>query len=167
MRGNYPKKRRLIDFWIVGSAVLFLDQASKYIILKELPFLDKIEIIPGFFNIVHVRNTGIAFSLLAGLREAPIILSIIALCAILFLNVMIWRLRDISRWETISFGLILGGAMGNLTDRLRLGSVIDFLDFYIGNFHWPAFNVADSAITCGALLLSIRLLFANPKPKDG
>lgn len=153
-------------FWVTGLIIFFLDQLSKYVIVSITAPFGKIEIIPGFFNIVHVRNTGIAFSLFANVSGASFVLGIVAFLAIVLLHVIVWRLKEISIVEAVFFGLILGGAMGNLIDRIRFGAVVDFLDFYIGNLHWPAFNVADSAITCGALFLTTRLIFSKSGVKE-
>ncbi|MCX7823697.1 MAG: signal peptidase II [Syntrophobacterales bacterium] len=161
--GIYSIGRKLTIFWGFGALVLFFDQVTKYLILTNVPLYSRIEVIPGFFNIVHVRNTGIAFSLFSGSPGAPFILGTIAFLAVIFLHLVVLRLKEMSNLEILYFGLILGGALGNLLDRIRLGSVVDFLDFYIGNLHWPAFNVADSAITCGALLLAKKLLLSSSR----
>lgn len=155
--------KRLMFLWTIGAVVFLTDQLTKQLIISRIPLHMKIEIIPGFFNIVHVRNTGVAFSLFANLPGAPLILSVAGFIAIAILTIIVVRLKQLSLPDSLSFGLILGGAIGNLIDRIRFGSVVDFLDFYIGNYHWPAFNVADSAITCGAILIAVKLLFDHKK----
>ncbi len=137
-----------------------LDQASKYIILKYLPINSAIEIIKGFFNIVHVRNSGIAFGLLRGNGAESISLIITIITMIITGILIIWaiRLKNRDRLLKLSLSLIIGGAIGNIIDRIRLNEVVDFLDFYIGSYHWPAFNVADSAITIGTILLAIKII---------
>ena len=162
---NMKISKRFLPFWITGGVIFLADQLTKYLIVAVIPLHDKIEIIPGFFNLVHVRNTGAAFSLLAHLEKATLIFGIAALCAVAVLHVIVVRLEYARLWDIIPLGLILGGAIGNFADRIRNGAVIDFLDFYIGNAHWPAFNVADSAITCGAVLLGIRMLSTAPSNK--
>ena len=118
--------------------------------------------IPGLFNLTYLTNTGAAFGLLAGdhgmWRQVFFIgVAVVALAAIGFLY---RKLRPVSVWYGVALGLIAGGAIGNLIDRLRLGSVIDFLDVYVGAHHWPAFNLADSAITVGvAIFLLINFFF--------
>lgn len=149
--------------WAVGLGVFAADQISKHMLISQVPLYTRIEIIPGFFNIVHVRNTGVAFSLFANASGASYVLGSVALIAVVILNVIVFRLKESSLLDVLPFGLILGGAMGNLTDRIRFGAVVDFLDFYIANYHWPAFNVADSAITCGAILMAVRLLLDQKK----
>lgn len=111
------------------------------------------EVIPGFFNIVYVTNTGAAFSMLADV-DSPwrhYFFLIVGIAAIIGLTVASYSMRKESSWYPIAFGLIAGGAIGNLIDRIRVGAVVDFLDVYIGNYHWPAFNIADSAICVGAI----------------
>lgn len=145
---------------LIAGGVLILDQLTKLLVIGTFPLYSMRVVIPGFFNLVHVRNTGAAFSLLAGAntwwRQALFVgLTIVVVAVLLF------GYRKLSRddyWTKTAYALISGGALGNLVDRLRLGEVVDFLDFYIGSYHWPAFNVADSAITIGACLLLISLI---------
>jgi signal peptidase II len=144
----------------VGGMIILLDQLTKVLILHFLPLYSAIEIIPGFFNLVHVRNTGAAFSILAGAnsvwRQSLFIgLTLFVVAIILFAY---GRVRPEDRWTRTAYTLITGGALGNLIDRLRFGEVIDFLDCYVGSYHWPAFNLADSAITVGALMLAVSIL---------
>jgi signal peptidase II len=144
---------------IVGG-VLVLDQLTKLLVIGIFPLYSMRVVIPGFLNLVHARNTGAAFSLLAGAntwwRQALFVgLTIIVLGILLF---SYGKLSKNDYWTKTAYALISGGAVGNLVDRLRLGEVVDFLDFYIGSYHWPAFNVADSAITIGACMLLISLV---------
>jgi signal peptidase II len=124
-------------------------------------------IIPGVFDLVYVTNTGAAFGFLAGsknlLRQAFFVaVAIIALIVIVFAY---GHLKRQGRIFVYALGLIAGGAVGNLIDRLRFGSVVDFLDFYLGSYHWPAFNVADSAITVGVALFLLGTLLQHQKQK--
>lgn len=129
----------------LAIAVLVFDQLSKFIVAK---YVDKsIPVISSFFNIVNIHNTGAGFGMLAGQNTVLIFISAIVFGAILF---GYGRLPN-SKMAACSIGLILGGIVGNLIDRIRLGYVVDFLDFSI----WPSFNIADSAITIGAILLII------------
>ncbi len=145
----------------IGGGIIVLDQLTKLLILQYLPLHSSLEIIPGFFNLVHVRNPGGAFSIFAGadsaLRQGLFMgLTVFIVIVLLFAY---RKLRPEDRWTRTSYALIVGGALGNLVDRLRFGGeVIDFLDCYVGAYHWPAFNVADSAITVGALMLVVSLL---------
>ena len=118
-------------------------------------------LISGFFNLVHVRNRGMAFGIMnrPGADWGFTLLLCATLGAVALLLFWFYRLKSEDKGMAIPLSLILGGAIGNLLDRMRLGEVIDFLDFYIGPYHWPAFNVADSAITVGTLWLAVSLLF--------
>ena len=145
---------------LIAGGVLILDQITKLLVIGTFPLYSMRVVIPGFFNLVHARNTGAAFSLLAGAnswwRQSLFVgLTIVVLAVLLF---GYRKLREDDYWTKTTYALISGGALGNLVDRLRLGEVVDFLDFYIGHYHWPAFNVADSAITIGACLLLISLI---------
>jgi signal peptidase II len=149
----------------VAAAVIIVDQVTKLWIMTAFALHEQLAVIPGFFNLVYVTNTGAAFGFLAGdktwLRQFFFVtVSIIALVVIaLAYN----HLKKQSRIFVYSLGLIAGGAVGNLIDRLRFGSVVDFLDFYLGSYHWPAFNAADSAITVGVGLFLLGTLLQQIK----
>ena len=158
-------KRKYWVLLIVVCCVLFLDQWSKSLVQQRLNLYQKVEVIPCFFNLVHVRNTGGAFGIFGGERGGIgsiifIAVSLIAIGSILYLFV---RLTEHDRTLSLSFSLILSGAIGNLLDRLRFGEVIDFLDFYLFSHHWPAFNIADSAISLGIGLMALELLLRDQK----
>ena len=134
--------------------VVCCDQLSKMWILKNFALYDSTVIIPGLFNLTFLRNTGAAFGMFAGhpawWRQLFFIgVAVVALVVILFMQRRLGRQNPL---YTVSLGLIGGGAVGNLIDRILYGSVVDFLDVYIGSHHWPAFNVADSAITVGVAI---------------
>lgn len=150
-----------------GLAVLALDQATKYWIAARFPVYETKSIISGFFDLVHVRNRGMAFGIMnrPGADWGSMLLLCATLAAIALLLFWFHRLKPEDRDMAIPLSLVLGGAAGNLLDRVRLGEVIDFLDFHVGSVHWPAFNVADSAITIGTLWLAARLLF-HPGSKE-
>ncbi len=121
-------------------------------------------IIPGLFSLTHVENTGAAFGLFADSTAqwkigALVMFSVIAL---IIVSALLWKHSHALTTTTIGLSLILGGATGNLWDRMISGHVVDFLDFYVGSYHWPAFNVADSAIVIGAILLVGEILFTKP-----
>jgi signal peptidase II len=123
-----------------------LDQVTKYLILKNLSVYDSREIFP-FLHIVHVKNTGAAFGMFQTLGSTFfIILSAVAILFIIYLLAQ-------RTYNTFGLSLILGGALGNLIDRICYGKVVDFIDFSVGSFHWPAFNVADSALTIGITII--------------
>ncbi len=149
--------------WFLGISgmVLGVDQISKLLVIEYLiPYKDVIKLAP-FLNLIHIRNTGIAFGIFAGnqspLRE-PFILLLTA-SAILGLFLYLYYSKDINFIRLIACGLILGGALGNFIDRLLRDEVIDFIDLHIAHHHWPAFNVADSAVSLGVFLLLLNLAF--------
>ncbi|MCD6288672.1 MAG: signal peptidase II [Candidatus Hydrogenedentes bacterium] len=137
-------------------SVTVLDQITKAALVARVPKGTFVEIIPGMFNICHTNNTGVVFGMFPGM---PMVFAGLTVVAIIALSGLVWSLdQSVSRVQFLSYGLLIGGAVGNLIDRVRLGSVTDFLDFYIGTHHWPAFNVADSAVCVGVALLLIATL---------
>jgi signal peptidase II len=148
------------------SALIFvLDQAAKFIVARHLALNDAIPVIPGFFSISHVLNPGAAFSLFANgasdyTRSGLITFSCIVIVVLLL---VLWRSAVSYSRMNVALSLILGGAAGNLVDRLTIGSVVDFLAFHFGSFHWPDFNVADSAIVIGSFLLIADTLLSPQK----
>ncbi len=150
--------------FIVAVPIVVLDQASKVYIENNFFLGQTFEIIPGFLNIVSVRNPGAAFGFLREYNTifgVPILL-VIGLIAIIVIFYIYLREDDHFFWRRIGLCLVLAGTFGNLIDRIRSGEVIDFVDIYFRSYHWPAFNVADSAITTGAVLLIINLTFQAP-----
>ena len=145
-------KKYPVTFLLISLCIFALDQITKYFIRTHIGLFDIVRI-TSFFNIVHVLNTGSAFGLFKGLGNSFFI--IIALLAMTLITVLI--IKD--SHNRLAFALILGGAAGNLADRIIFGHVIDFLDFYAGSHHWPAFNVADSALTIGISLLLFKTVF--------
>ena len=150
-----------IRLGLVSGCVIFVDQITKYIIKINLSLYDNIIVIEKFFNITHILNPGGAFGLLAS--QSPEIRKLIFLfmSSIAALFVLWFYKKCASNFVFLSYGLalIFGGAVGNLIDRFKYGKVVDFLDFYIGSLHWPAFNVADSAISIGMGILIYHILF--------
>lgn len=145
-------------------AVVALDQMTKFIVVGAIQLHENLPVIKGFFNLVLVHNRGIAFGLMNRLGSGTgfLFLTLCAIGALLLMLFWFTRLRHEERKIIFGLSLIIGGALGNLIDRLRLQEVIDFLDFHVGPYHWPAFNVADSAITIGALWLAVCLIFERP-----
>ena len=147
--------------------VLVLDVVTKYLALQRLPPGRPIPVIEGFFSLTLVMNPGLAFGMLAetpaGWRWVVALLSIGALAVLAVLGLRM--LPTGGRLTPLALGLIFGGAVGNLIDRARFGAVVDFLDFHWRGYHWPAFNVADSAISVGVALLALRMLTA-PAPSS-
>ena len=150
---------------VIAVAAVLLDRVTKVIIEHTLPSNDAITVIPGFFQITHVHNRGAAFGLFAEStsewRTALLVgFSAVALAVVAYL---LWKSDHSLPSTAIGLSMILGGAIGNLWDRVARGQVTDFLHFYIGNHVWPDFNVADSCIVVGAILLMAEIIFAkNP-----
>lgn len=156
-------KSRVLAMAALAVAIVLLDRWTKDAVIEALPVHSGRNVIPGFFDLVHTRNTGIAFSLFAdaGPFVAEVLLPIVSALAIVFVVAYFWRHTSEASGVRWALALILAGAVGNLYDRMLFGYVTDFLLFYVGDWSWPAFNVADSAITVGAGLL---LLDAARKP---
>jgi signal peptidase II len=155
------KEKKYFRLLIVAGLVLVIDQISKMIIFEILPLYGTVSVIPGFFNITHVHNPGGAFGFLAGHSKAwrHFVFLFISGLAIVLVIYYYHKTPNSYILLSLGFALILGGAIGNMIDRVRLGIVIDFLDVYIGNSHWPAFNVADSAISIGIIIFIYHLVF--------
>jgi signal peptidase II len=154
-------KWKMVLGWVV--TILVLDQLTKMIVDRTMSLHESIPIIDGFFSLTYVRNTGAAFGIFSGSHEAfrlPFLI-LVSLLALGFVVVMLKRLRDDETGLITALSLIIGGAIGNLVDRVLYGEVIDFLDFYWSHYHWPAFNVADSCITIGVLITFYYLIRAK------
>ena len=153
---------------LIALLVLCLDRATKWIIAQKIDLHDSVQVIPGFFRLTHVQNSGAAFGLFA---DSPsqwkiAVLVLFSIVALVIVSTLLWRNSHSMSTTGLGLSLILGGALGNLWDRLINGRVVDFLLFYIGDHQWPAFNVADSAIVVGAALLVIEILFSKPTPSE-
>ncbi len=146
--------RRYIPYFLLALVVFLMDQATKYYILHHLALYQVLKIVPSF-NIVYYRNIGSAFGLFKSLGNPFFI--VVSLGAILAVSILIVKDAD----SRLGFSLILAGAAGNLADRIIHGYVIDFLEIYVGSFFWPAFNIADSALTVGIAFLFIRAVFGR------
>jgi signal peptidase II len=152
-------KTKYIIFFVTLAAVVLLDQFLKAYIGATMNLHESIPVIEGYFNITYVKNPGAAFGFLA--NSAPEFRSLfligVTVIAIVLILYFISKSTAKEVFLTFSLSLILGGAVGNLIDRIRFGEVTDYLDFYISSYHWPAFNVADSAISLGALVLVVEI----------
>jgi signal peptidase II len=154
---NFP--RRLHWVWL-SLAIVFLDRLTKALIETQTTEFWRHEVIHNFFYLVHSRNPGIAFSLLAG-SASPVLRILLIIGAVAIIAVIAWLLvagRNLSTLNAAGLALLLGGATGNVTDRILHGGVTDFVEVFLGSYRWPAFNVADSAITIGAILLIFDVL---------
>ncbi len=158
-------KPKYLILLLLTPLVLVADQLTKLYIDRSMQLYQSFPVIDGLFNITYLRNKGAAFSFLADASwRLPffILVSVIAVGAIM---VAFTKLRDDQRFASVSLTLILSGAVGNLIDRVRLGEVIDFLDVYWKGHHWPAFNVADSAICVGVALLALDMVREERRAK--
>ena len=152
----------------VSLAVLFLDQWSKGLVTRTMEVHQSKTIITDVFDLTYVRNTGAAFGLFASVDSSVKAILLNSIAVIVFLIVSAYALRSSHKSVRLQVGLalILGGAVGNLLDRVRFGYVVDFLDFSISGHHWPAFNVADSAICIGVGLLFLDMLGSDDLPAE-
>jgi len=149
--------------FLISVAVIALDRLTKWIIAQRLSLHDGVQVIPGFFRIIRTENRGAAFGLFA---DSPSewkvgLLILFSLIALLIVSALLWKNSHSMTTTGIGLALILGGAIGNLWDRVVSGHVVDFLLFYVGQYQWPAFNLADSAIVVGAGLLVFEILFTK------
>jgi signal peptidase II len=150
---------------VLGAGVVVLDQLTKMVVLRHLAPGTHIDIIEGFVTLTLVMNPGLAFGLLGGVPQGwRWIVGLLSVAALIVLaRVALRVLPTGTPLDHVAIGLIFGGAIGNLIDRLRFGAVVDFVDLHARGYHWPAFNVADSAISVGVVILAFRLLL-RPSP---
>lgn len=158
-------KRKYWLLLICFVFILALDQYTKYEVQQRIRLYQTIKVIDGFFNLTHLRNTGGAFGVLAGKKEGigSLFFIGVSLGAVGVILYLFHKAKEHERTLSLSLCLVLSGAIGNLIDRIRYGEVVDFLDFHLFSYHWPAFNIADSAITIGIGLMAIELLFHDRK----
>ena len=154
--------RAFLSGLLVALVTAGLDQYSKHYIfamLADIPY-KQIEVLP-FFNLVMVQNFGVSFGMFSNMHNSHLILSLMALAITLVLIVWMWQVKKL--YMAIALGLIIGGAVGNIIDRVLYGAVADFLDFYWGAYHWPAFNLADSAVFVGVVLILLENFLTGNK----
>jgi signal peptidase II len=152
--------------FLIAGLVLALDRLSKWVVARAIPLYGSINVIPGFFKLTHVTNPGAAFGLFS---DSPsqykiVFLIFFSVLALAVVSALLWRHNAGLNSTAFALSLILGGAVGNLWDRILSGHVVDFLEFYIGQYVWPDFNIADSAIVVGAAILMVEIMFA-PRPQ--
>jgi signal peptidase II len=153
---------------MLALLVVMLDRWTKRVVAAHITLYSHIQVIPGFFRLTHTENTGAAFSLFA---DSPshwkvALLVGFSVIAMVIVSVLLWKQSRALTTTGIALSLILGGAVGNLWDRVASGRVVDFLLFYFKQYQWPVFNLADSAIVVGAALLVMEILFAKPHPSE-
>lgn len=152
-----------IAYAAIAILVFVGDQATKAMVESSIPEHAVISVLPRFFNLTHVKNTGAAFGLFSDSPAPWKTALLIGISAGLLITVvaLVWRSQRL-HWEAgVGLALVLGGAVSNLADRIRMGRVVDFLDVYLRSYHWPAFNLADSAIVAGAGFLVLYFLFSE------
>ena len=147
------KNRKYV--YSVACVLLIIDQVLKLLVRSKVELLDEIEVIPNFFSIYHIENTGGAFSLFSGATIVLIILSILVLA---FLHYYVLTDEVMTKWRIFGLGIVIGGILGNLVDRLLYGAVVDFLSFDLFGYGFPVFNIADIGITVGFVILAIGIL---------
>jgi len=162
-----PSRARLTHF-AIALTVFLADRWSKRAVAARIAIYSHIQIIPGFFRLTHTENTGAAFSLFADSPAHWKTTALIAFStvAMVIVSVLLWKLKRPLTSSGIALSLILGGAAGNLWDRVASGRVVDFLLVYVGKYQWPVFNLADSSIVIGACLLVAEILFSKTPPEE-
>lgn len=160
------KRARGFNLLIV-IAVLALDRLTKWLVATKVSLNEGFTVIPRFFRIVHAENPGAAFGLFAQSSSQWRLTALIlfSLLALIVVGALLWKNSERVSATGVALSLVLGGALGNLWDRILSGHVTDFLEFHIGSYYWPSFNVADSAIVVGAFLLVADILF-NKAPEQ-
>jgi len=164
MKKNFARTMHLL----IALIVVLLDRWTKYVVAERIPLYSHIQVIPGFFRLTHTENTGAAFSLFAD-STAPWktgLLIAFSAIALLVVSVLLWKNHHAHVATGVGLSLIMGGALGNLWDRLARGRVVDFLLFYVNRYQWPVFNLADSAIVVGAGLLVLEIVFAKTHAQE-
>ena len=157
-----------LRYLFVSLGVITLDQWTKWLVEIHLPQHTSQPILSGFLNLTHVRNTGVAFGLFAshGMNGGSWLLTLLGLAALAAVGIYFWFASPHDRLLLVSLALVVGGAIGNLIDRMSSGAVTDFIDVYVGTWHWPSFNVADSAISVGIVLMAIDSFRSRKKVSE-
>ena len=163
-----PLYRARIAHFLLALIVVLLDRWTKHAVAAKIAMYSHIQIIPGFFRLTHTENTGAAFSLFADSPahwKTALLIGFSAV-AMVIVTILLWKQSRPLSSTGIALSLILGGAVGNLWDRVASGRVVDFLLFYVKQYQWPVFNLADSCIVIGAALLVLEILFARPAAQN-
>jgi signal peptidase II len=153
-------RKKFLVLIVIALVILVADQVTKYLVAAFIPLHGGLEIIPGFANLVHARNPGAAFGLLADStsRLRSLFLLLVSIAALVSIIWIVVASKHIDAYLLIALSFFFGGAIGNLVDRVRFGEVIDFVDVYVGGWHWPAFNVADASLCVGTALFFVHFL---------
>ena len=156
-------KRAYPLFFLPALGIIILDQLTKLAVIQNIGVFESIPVIENFFHLVHVKNRGMAFGIMNRPEVGFGLYFLIGASCVAIVFILYWftRLKPEDKGLTIGLSLILGGAVGNLIDRIRLKEVIDFLDFFIGTHHWASFNIADAAVTVGTFYIAVNIIFFN------
>jgi signal peptidase II len=155
-------------YLLLSLTVVVLDQWSKWLVESRLAAHEQVVVVPGFLNFIFVKNTGVAFGMFAahGNDWGWMILALLGLAALVLVGLYFWKTPTEDRLMLTALALIMGGAVGNLIDRIANRAVTDFIDAYVGTYHWHTFNVADSAITIGICLMALDIFFGRREPAE-
>lgn len=165
MHGSRDMNPKYLILVVLTPLILVSDQLTKLYIDRTMKLYQSFPVIDGLFSITYLRNKGAAFSFLSDASWRLPFFIMATLIAVVAIIVAFWKLREDQRFAAFSLTLILSGAIGNLIDRVRMGEVIDFLDVYWKSHHWPAFNVADSAICVGVAMLALDMFLEERRIK--
>ncbi len=162
------KNSARVYYLLVALVVVVFDRWTKHLVAQRIPLYRNIQIIPGFFRLTHTENTGAAFSLFAdstGPWKTGLLIAF-SLIALIVVSILLWKNNPAHVATGVGLSLIMGGALGNLWDRVVRGRVVDFLLLYVKHYQWPVFNLADSAIVVGAGLLVLEILFHKASGRE-
>ena len=153
---------------VLAAAIILLDQLTKAVIVRTVPYYGSLPVIPGFLDLTHIRNSGAILGLFGQMKQPwmTVILLVLNAAALGLVIYYFSKTAQRERLVRLALALIAGGALGNIVDRLARGYVIDFVDMHAGRFHWPTYNVADACITIGAVLLIAGVIFRGPHASD-
>lgn len=158
-------RKKFLVLIVIALVIAISDQATKYLVTTFIPLHNGIEVIPGFLNFVHHRNPGAAFGIFADSTShlRPLFLLLVSIAALICIIWVIASSQQIESYMLIALSFFSGGALGNLVDRARFGEVTDFIDVYVGSYHWPAFNVADASLCVGTAVLFLHFLLRKER----
>ena len=160
-------RNKYLFLFVISSALIVIDQYTKFMVTLHIPLNYSVKVVEGFFNLTHIRNSGVAFGIFSEQNSElkPYLLIFVSIIAIMAILVIFHQTGKDKRMVQTGLVLVFSGAIGNLIDRVLHKEVIDFIDFFVENQHWPAFNVADSCITIGVMLMAVDML-VNHEPSN-
>lgn len=160
--------KRIGLYGLLSGTIIIVDQIVKALVVKNIPFYGTARVIPGFLDLTHIHNKGAILGFLNRSENAatPFILLGLNVAALVLVVLYFTKTSEKERLARVALAMIVGGALGNIVDRLFRGYVVDFIDMYAGKFHWPTYNVADACISVGAVLLIFSVLFRSPHASD-